>query len=377
MSTQRQAALHVGTYTHTFPVVRGIQSGREYYVTMCPLKLIPKLFLFDEAALPAELRAQRVINRARVPEIAKYIVQNPKSYTFSAITASIDSRVHFSPLEEYDPEKRVGVLYVPMTAKLVINDGQHRKAAIEAALKLNSDLGHETIPVVLFVDAGLKRSQQMFADLNKYAIRPTKSLGVLYDHRDPLAALVRDLIMKVPLFQDRIEKEKTTLSNRSSKIFTLSSLYQGTKSLLGKKKKQEAILESESKLALEFWTELPKHIPEWILLLEGKVTSSELRRDYVHSHGVALHSLGAVGNALISQYPSQWKLLLAKLKTVDWSRDNRDWKNRAIIGGRLSKAYVNVVLTTNYIKRHIGLELTREEQRIEPRHLRGRRREAQ
>jgi hypothetical protein len=29
---------------------------------------------------------------------------------------------------------------------------------------------------VYFVDAGLKRCQQMFADLNRYAIRPTRSL---------------------------------------------------------------------------------------------------------------------------------------------------------------------------------------------------------
>src|SRR2546425_3276545 len=206
MPSLQQAPARVGTYAFAFPVVRGIQSGREYYVTMCPLKLVPRLFLFDEDALPAELRSQRAINRARIPEIARYMTQNPKTYTFSAITASIDTRVNFSPFEDFDSEKRIGLLHVPMTAKLVINDGQHRKAAIDQALKTAPSLGYETIPVVLFVDAGLKRSQQMFADLNKYTIRPSKSLGVLYDHRDPLAGLVRDLMLKVPLFRDRIEK---------------------------------------------------------------------------------------------------------------------------------------------------------------------------
>jgi len=47
---------------------------------MCPLKLIPKIFLFDENEIPPELRAQRVLNRARVPEIAKYIAENPHEY---------------------------------------------------------------------------------------------------------------------------------------------------------------------------------------------------------------------------------------------------------------------------------------------------------
>ena len=74
-------------YTYTFPALRGIQAGREYYVAMCPLKLLPRIFLFDEAPLPPELRAQRTLNTARVPDIARYIVENQKDYAFSAITA--------------------------------------------------------------------------------------------------------------------------------------------------------------------------------------------------------------------------------------------------------------------------------------------------
>ncbi len=365
MSTRQQTALQVGSYVHAFPVVRGIQSGREYYVTMCPLSLIPKLFLFDEVSLPVELRAQRAINRARIPEIARYIVQNPRSYTFSAITASVDSEVHFEPMEEYDSEKRIGILQIPMTARLVINDGQHRKAAIADALELNPHIGHETIPVVLFVDAGLKRSQQMFADLNKHAVRPSRSLGVLYDHRDPLAGLVRELIVTVPLFQERIEKEKTSISHRSVKLFTLSSVYQATKALLGKKKKQDPISQSEYETAKHFWIELPKWIPEWSLLVDNRFPSAELRRDYVHAHGVVLQALGTAGNALISNHPSNWKHFLARLKTIDWQKTNPDWAGRAIVRGRLSKAHTSVILATNYIKEKLGLDLTSEEERVE------------
>ena len=75
-------------YTYTFPALRGIQAGREYYVAMCPLKLLPRIFLFDEAPIPPELRAQRTLNRTRVPEIARYLVENQDDYAFSAITAT-------------------------------------------------------------------------------------------------------------------------------------------------------------------------------------------------------------------------------------------------------------------------------------------------
>jgi DNA sulfur modification protein DndB len=58
---------------YTFPAIRGIQSGREYYVTMCALRLIPKLFIFDEEELPAELRAQRTLNKGRIPALLKVV----------------------------------------------------------------------------------------------------------------------------------------------------------------------------------------------------------------------------------------------------------------------------------------------------------------
>jgi DNA sulfur modification protein DndB len=361
----------IGPYMLTLPAIRGIQSGREYYVTMVPLGVLSKYFQFNEGGLPAELRAQRVINRARIPEIARYILNNPNDYVFSAITASVDCNVNFSSIHDYGPGGWMGVLSVPTDTRFLINDGQHRKAAVDAAIKQNPELARETMAVVLFVDAGLKRSQQMFADLNKYAIRPTRSLGVLYDYKDSMAEVVRSLIVKVPLFKDRIEKEKTTISNRSKNLFTLSAIYQATKALLGKRKKFDSATEEEIRLAIEFWSELPKHIPEWKLLLNGRMTSADLRRDYVHSHGVLIHALGSAGNALILQHPYDWENRLSKLEEIDWSRSNPEWEGRAIMGGRLSKAIINVILVTNYIKKEFGLPLSKEEQKIESKHLKG------
>ena len=163
----------------SFPVIRGTQAGREYYVAMWKLRMMKQISIFDEQDLPPELRAQRTLNKSRIPEIANYILDNPKDYVFSAITASIDSEVEFEPLPSQQTEGRLGTLTVPMDAKFIINDGQHRRAAILTAMEQKPELGSETIAVVFFLDIGLERSQQMFADLNRYAIRPSRSLGLL------------------------------------------------------------------------------------------------------------------------------------------------------------------------------------------------------
>src|SRR5438270_4070276 len=217
-------SMELESHSYVFSALKGTQAGRDYFVAMCPMKLIPKIFLFDEDEIPASLRAQRALNRARVPEIARYLVENPKEYVFSSLTASIDCGVRFQPSNNGNPS--IGLLIAPMTAKFIINDGQHRRAAIEEDLRMRPELGDEIISVVFFTDGGLKRSQQMFADLNKHAIRPTKSLGILYDLRDPLSQLACKLSRDVPYFKGLTETEKTTISNRSIKLFTLSSIYQ-------------------------------------------------------------------------------------------------------------------------------------------------------
>jgi DNA sulfur modification protein DndB len=352
-------------FSYVLWAIRGVQAGRQYFVAMCPLKLIPKLFLYDEEELPTELRAQRTLNRARVPEIARYITDNPTEYVFSAITASIDAEVFFRGVDASAAPAEVGQLVIPMTARFIINDGQHRRAGIEEALKVRPEIGDETISVVFFVDSGLKRSQQMFADLNKHAVRPTKSLGILYDLRDPQSQLALKLVEAVPAFKGLTETEKTTISNRSIKLFTLSGIYQGTKALLNKSK-HASIDEAEGALAIQFWTEVAKNIPDWTLVKERKAAAAEMRREYIHAHGLALHVLGLVGATLLSTEPRRWKERLKKLSRIDWSRSNtRLWEGRALVGGRVSKAYANVLLTSAAIKRLLELPISPEEERVE------------
>jgi len=351
-------------FEYVFPAIRGQQARREYFVSMCPITLIPKIFLFDEEELVPELRAQRTLNKARIPEMARYILDNPESYAFSALTASVDGDLTFEPLANADNEaKRIGLLHVPMSARFIINDGQHRRAAIEAALRENPDLAHESIAVVLFQDRGLKRCQQLFADLNRHAIRPSKSIGVLYDHREEGSEIARLLVMRSKIFRETVEMERSTLSAGSRKLFTLSALYSATKALL--QGLPEGTIDARAAQAQEFWEAVAEQLPEWTLVREHKLSAGEIRRDRIHTHGVVLQAIGRAGNALLRRNQKNWKSVLKKLAGMDWSRSNPMWEGRATIGGRVSKSMQNVVLTTNLIKKQLGLPLSAEEERLE------------
>jgi DNA sulfur modification protein DndB len=255
-----------------------------------------------------------------------------------------------------------------MSARFVINDGQHRRAAIEAAMRENPDLADESIAVVFFMDSGLARCQQMFADLNRHAVRPSTSLGVLYDHRDPAAGLIRKRLLAIPLFRDLTELERSTLSPRSRKLFTLSALYSATTALLSRATDHA----DASDLAGTFWEETAKCFPEWGQVHAGRITAADVRRDLLHSHAIVLQAIGRAGSTLLEAQPKAWKRSLKTLGRIDWSRANaRTWEGRALVGGRVSKNGTNVMLTTNLIKSKLALDLTPEEQRVEDAYRRG------
>lgn len=357
-------------FKYVFPCIRGIQAKQEYFVSMCPLRLIPKIFLFNEEELVPELRAQRFLNKSRLPDMSRYIVENRDNYVFSAITASIDGDIKFEPIGTEDESSRIGLLHVSMKSQFIINDGQHRRAAIEMALREEPSIADESIAVVFFMDKGLKKCQQMFADLNRYAIRPSKSLGVLYDHRDEAAELAREVAFRSEAFNGVVEMERTNLSARSSRLFTLSSIYSATLSLLEGLKADT--FDEKAGIATEYWDETAKHIQEWQNVKSRKTAAGDVRRDFIHSHAVVLQALGNTGNTLLKNGSKNWKTKLKKLREIDWSRTNtKQWEGRAMIGGRVSKSQHNVILTTNAIKTHIGLPLSPEEQRVEDAFRRG------
>jgi len=347
-----------------FPVIRGLQSQREYFVAMWKLRMLRQISIFDEDELPPELRAQRVLNKARIPEIAGYILDNPNDYVFSALTVSIDSHVVFEPIPGQD---ELGLLRVPMDARFIINDGQHRRAAIIEALEQKPELSHETIAVVFFLDIGLERCQQMFADLNRYAIRPSRSLGLLYDHRNEKARLAKLVIMKSEVFRDIVDMEKSSLAKRSRKLFTLSAFHNACADLI--EGMATGNLTEDANLARGFWEAVAEHFPAWGQVREGRLPASEVREGFIHSHGIALQAIGKAGNTILRNHPKDWRKRLDALEKIDWSRSNaKIWEGRAMIGGKVSKVSTNIVLTTNIIKQALSLPLDDVQQKVETAH---------
>jgi len=127
-----------------------------------------------------------------------------------------------------------------------------------------------------------------------------------------------------------------------------------------------------AQLCADYWDTVSAHIPEWQRVKESRLSAGDVRRDFIHSHSVALQAIGAVGSHVLRQPKTTWNDALSPLSQLDWSRSNaRTWEGRAMVGGTISKASNNVALTINQLKKHLQIPLGPDEQRTEDAYLRG------
>lgn len=333
-----------------FSAIKGMQAGHPYYAIMCPLHMVAKFFTYTDNSLPADMRAQRVLNKQRIPEMRDYILNNKDSYVFSALTASVDGKLSFDPTNE---GSAMGQLKIPFSARILINDGQHRRAAIEAALEDCPDLRHEDISIVLYYDLGLTRSQQMFSDLNRYAIRPTKSLNILFDNRDAFSIMLRECITQVPMFQGSVENEKSSLSNRSKELFTLSGLFYASKLLF---RGMDIQIEEIQEIVIKFWNAVADNMPDWQKAKNKEIAPDVFRQKFICAHAIALKALGELGNNLVSMYPEKtlWGEKLGFLKHIEWEKSNPELQGLVIIDGRISSSQSNQKAFAKYLLERSG-----------------------
>ena len=350
-------------FVYKFPVVKGVQAGREYYIAMIPLRMLGRLFPSEDEYVLPEYRAQRKLNESRIPVISRYITENRNSYVFSALAASIDGEFeYFKSTESED----IGILEVSMDARFLINDGQHRKAAILNALNEEPNLGNETISVVLYEDAGLSRSQQIFTDLNKHAVKTSNSIAELYDSRDNIAVITRNVVSCVPFLDEYTDKEKDNLGKYSSNLFTLNTFYSSIKRTVSGNDLDDAM----QSFLISFWQCVTSNIAQWNELARKEISKVDLRENYIVTQGVVIQALGLVGAYFYNNQDVDMEKILCGLNRIDWKRSAPCWKYRVIrADGKILTSNKAIFLTANQIKKELGIPLLPDEELKEKRYL--------
>lgn len=349
--------------TRTIPAMRGVQAGREFYMAMCHMNFIAKHLPYPQNNLPEDKVIQRHINKARIPKIAEYLVKYYDDYVLPPIIASIDGDVEWQPLSAESENMQVGILKIPDSADLIINDGQHRCAAIQHALQKRPELKYETLGVIFYIDRGVKRARQIFSDLNGHPVRTNQNINATFDSRQYLPLLTKRVIDNSALLRGRVELFASGCAIGSPRIFTISALNKSHGVLLDDIISQD--IEKDAAICSSYWTVMEENLPEIEKLISESITAREIKENYFYPYSIALQSVAAVANQLIKEFPDEWESRLSAIHKINWRRDNDDWEGRAMSGGRLTTGGNHPALTRNLIKKKIGLPLNEDEKKLE------------
>jgi DNA sulfur modification protein DndB len=349
----------VATY---LPALRAHMGDLEYFVTILTLGEASRMVDYVEKVdgwtteTPPELKLQRKLNTQRVErEMVPYLLGS-NDHFYSALTVEIrpvpmdgqDGEIDFSPKERFPGGAEFGLLTLDGTEVLYALDGQHRLKSIASALRQKPELAREHITLILVPFRDVVRSQTLFSDLNRYAKGPSKSISILFTHRENLARVAKGLAYSVPLLQDRVNMESTSLSANSRHFITLSTLYEMTKTLIG----EEADGDDEKLVAdlTEIWLALTKATPQWALIADGREHPAYLRQRFISVHGVAQQALALVTSGARHKLGQYWTEILPMLSAIDWRLINPDWHGVAIQGGRVNNTHTSVRLLAETIE---------------------------
>jgi len=229
----------------------------------------------------------------------------------------------FNDWEQCTPELR---------AQRVLNEG---RVPVIAKYILDNEDGYLFSTITASYSA-----EQMFADLNRFAQRSSKSLNILYDHRDSLGALTMEVLERVDAFRGLVDRERVSIPVRSEKLFTLTTIYDATKELIGPLPDPPGSdpFQKTVDQASAYWSFLSTVVSDWEKVANGQLQAPAVRQERISTHAVVMRALGGVGHILLRDYPNEWKGRASKLSNVDWrksvgSKVNPFWDGVCISAG--------------------------------------------
>ncbi len=323
----------------------GLMGKRAVYSGFVTIEAAVRIFSTYDPNLDVERRAQRTPKKSRIPDVIEYLTKHRRDWVFPSFTVSFAGASHYES----------GKLKLDLSQPLLVHDGQHRFLALERAIELLPELAREHISVLFLKRPNLEAAQQLFADLNRHAKTPSKSLLVIYDKDEALNRITVSVAKRSLLFIDKVEKERTFVTRRSRNVTSMSALYQANERLL----KYDRVLinssdESATDLAVRMWDLISSVIPQYSDIANGYVSPADIREEYILGNSLVFWAIGdAVAELMHTGRVTRKRLL--PLGEINWSKTNRSWQGLVMLGSDIITRRQSRAALSQYIQYKLGL----------------------
>jgi DNA sulfur modification protein DndB len=158
--------------------------------------------------------------KGHVDEIKQYIlnrVGKGKPWILGTLTANVDP----DKIELLELGRGICLVVIPRGVKLDITDGQHRKRAIHELIEsIESELiADNDFPITLVLEGNFSQCQIDFRDMAQTKSLD-KSLLLSFGEFEGRVGITKNLIERVPMFEDKTEKIKGSPATKKKLIYT-------------------------------------------------------------------------------------------------------------------------------------------------------------
>jgi DNA sulfur modification protein DndB len=296
--------------------------------------VLNNFFPRDFEADPSGQQSQRPYDPHRATQIAEYMVQAREDYVLGALTYAMDQPGDF---QEVEPGSAIGVLTIPLDARLRSTDGQHRRGGIKEAMELLVDIENDFTALLIYVEPDLQKRRQMFSDMNWHQKPVSKSVNVGFDRRDPFARVTQRLVEEHPLLQDRVETERLSVSWASEKLFSQGAIYDAVSRCVsgvgGRNRNKERWDERDDELyriGEEFFDLLVESRNEFQAIISEDLRPVDLRPDSILGSSTTLKAIAGAYHLARKDGFSAGDLVNG-LAGVNFAPTNRLWHDIGFI----------------------------------------------
>lgn len=158
--------------------------------------------------------------KGHVDEVKQYLLKRTKSnkpWILGTLTANVDPK----DIELIELGRGICLVVIERKIKLDITDGQHRKRAIQELI-LSSEgqlIADNDFPITLVLEGDIRQCQSDFRDMAQTR-QLDKSLLLSFGEFEGRVGITKNLIEKVPMFEDKTEKIKGSPTTKNKLIYT-------------------------------------------------------------------------------------------------------------------------------------------------------------
>jgi DNA sulfur modification protein DndB len=284
-----------------------------------------------------------------------------RPYTFNGVAPDLETT-----------GSRAGIIMLPLDFEFECLDGNHRSVAIkELAFEEPSFIAGSNMLLNIVIESRARKIRQDFVDVNKNAKPTTSSINTLFNTRDPLSALVSDIVVDgtiegLEYLNETTELLATSVSKNSKKIFTINNIKNAIVEIGGYNSQSTGIKTISEKLTDEdFKNQLVNQVKIFFEVLKENPTIKQcivdrestpvVREKNIITSGTGIIVLARIAGNLFNNFDeNEVNYEIRKVMELDWSRDSELFQGNILVADKIVKSRGAIELAVEKVEEYLG-----------------------